>query len=165
MLSFASGPLVLSALRRQLPDHPRPFRLPGGDVVAFLAFYGSNLIVYWTGWTTDWKLFVAVLIGFALLAVFTATGRVTSHMEWRSGATWVLPWLCGLALISYLGAYGDGLGVIGFGAAFPVIGVFSLIIFMLAVRVRLVPERAAEHVEHSRAEAEGEEHELDGAAT
>ena len=86
-------------------------------------------------------------------------------MEWRSGATWVLPWLCGLALISYLGAYGDGLGVIGFGAAFPVIGVFSLIIFMLAVRVRLVPERAAERVEHSRAEAEGEEHELDGAAT
>ena len=94
-----------------------------------------------------------------------AAGWITSHMEWRSGATWVLSWLCGLALISYLGAYGDGLGVIGFGAAFPVIGVFSLIIFMLAVRVRLVPERAAEHVEHSRAEADGEEHELDGAAT
>ena len=30
VLSFASGPLVLAAMRRQLPDHERPFRLPGG---------------------------------------------------------------------------------------------------------------------------------------
>ncbi len=28
-------------------------------------------------------------------------------MDWRSGATWVVPWLAGQALISYLGDYPD----------------------------------------------------------
>lgn len=30
-ISFGAGPLVVGALRRQLPDQPRPFRLPGRD--------------------------------------------------------------------------------------------------------------------------------------
>ncbi|HEY7438629.1 MAG TPA: APC family permease, partial [Acidimicrobiia bacterium] len=32
VLSFGSGPLVLAAMRRELPDHQRTFRLPFGDV-------------------------------------------------------------------------------------------------------------------------------------
>ena len=39
VLSFASGPLVLAALRAQIPDHERPFRVPGGHVIPFLAFW------------------------------------------------------------------------------------------------------------------------------
>jgi amino acid transporter len=160
VLSFASGPVVFSAMRRQLPDQPRPFRLPGGDVIAFLAFYSSNLIVYWSGWTTDWKLFVGVLLGYVVLAIFHLTGRVTTPMEWRAGATWVVPWLAGLALISYLGAYGGGRGLITFEIAFPVIAVFSLAIFLIGVRMRLPREQVVEHVEQARAEAEIEEREL-----
>lgn len=163
VLSFGSGPVVLAAMRRQLPDHPRPFRLPGGDVVAFLAFYSSNLIVYWAGWTTDWKLFAAVLLGYLVLGAFQLTGRVTAPMEWRAGATWIVPWLAGLAVISYLGAYGNGLGLITFEIAFPVIAVFSLAVFVLAVRVRLHGDTVAEHVEAARAESATEEQEL-GAA-
>ncbi|NUR08002.1 MAG: APC family permease, partial [Nocardioidaceae bacterium] len=102
VLSFASGPLVLSALRRQVPDAERPFRLPGGHVIPVLAFWCSNLIVYWSGWLVNWKLFVAVLIGFVLLAVFHATGRVTApKLDFKAGAAWLLPWLGGLAVISY----------------------------------------------------------------
>lgn len=160
VLSFGSGPLVLSALRRQLPDQPRPFKLPAGDLIAFLAFYSSNLIVYWAGWTTDWKLFTAVALGFFVLAGFQLTGKVTSHMEWRAGASWVVPWLIGLAAISWLGAYGGGLGYITFGIAFPVIGAFSLIVFLIGVRMRLAPERVLEHVEDSRAELSSESPEV-----
>lgn len=164
VLSFGTGPIVLSAMRRQLPDQPRPFRLPAGDVIAFLAFYSSNLIVYWAGWTTDWKLFVAVLLGFVILGAFQATGKVTSRMEWRAGASWIIPWLVGLAVISYLGAYGGGRGVITFGIAFPVVGIFSLIIFVFAVRMRLSTEQVLEHVEASRAEAAVEEAQLGSSA-
>ena len=105
MLSFASGPLVHAAMRAQLPDHERPFRLPGGHMIPLLAFWGSNLIVYWSGWTTVWKLMVAVLIGFVLLAAFVGSGQMKDKsLDVRSGL-WVLPWLAGLTLISYLGNY------------------------------------------------------------
>lgn len=72
VLSFGSGPIVLAAMRRQLPDYPRPFKLPGGDVIAFLAFYCSNLIVFWAGWATNWKLFIAVALGFVMLLALSA---------------------------------------------------------------------------------------------
>ncbi len=98
VLSFASGPLVFASLRQQMPDKERPFRLPGGHTIPLLAFWGSNLIVYWSGWTTVWKLMIAVLLGFVLLGVFMATGGLKGKsLDLKSGI-WVLPWLGGLTL-------------------------------------------------------------------
>ena len=121
VLSFGSGPLVLLAMRRQLPDRHRPFRLGrrGVWIVAFLALFSTNLIIYWTGWDTNWKLFVVILAGYVLLGVheLVAKGR-TARMDFRHG-WWVLVWFAGLALLSYLGDYpaqgehAGNLGVLG----------------------------------------------------
>jgi amino acid transporter len=170
VLSFASGPLVLSALRKQVPDAERPFRLPGGHVIPVLAFWCSNLIVYWSGWLVNWKLFVAVLIGFVLLAVFHATGRVTApKLDFKAGAAWLLPWLGGLALISYLGSFPDksdgagNRGLFSFEFSIPLVLVFSIIVYAIALRTALSPEEAEEHIARSRKEAQVEEETL-GAA-
>jgi amino acid transporter len=142
VLSFGSGPLVWAALRKELPDHERPFRLPGGHVIPFLAFFGANMVVYWATWDTNYRLFLAIVLGLVLLAV----GRLVSPkdfpaLDWRS-SSWVLPWLGGLALISYLGAYGDkaqklyGLGV---GAVLTLAA--SAAIYAWAYYVRLPGQR------------------------
>jgi len=162
VLSFATGPLVLGALRKSLPEAERPYRMPGGHVMAFLAFWAANLVIYWSTWPVDWKLFVAVLIGFALLPVYHLTGTELPPLDLRSGATWMLPWLGGLALISYLGNYG-GRGVLTFGTAVPIIFVFSLAIYALAMWSRLSPEEMERHIEASRAESAEEEQELESA--
>ena len=108
VLSFGSGPLVWAAMRKQLPDHERPFRLPGGHVIPFLAFFSSNMIIYWAGWNTNWKLFVAILIGLVLLGVYKLRAKdELPPMDWRAGV-WIMPWLAALALVSYLGNYGGG---------------------------------------------------------
>src|SRR5690348_2479876 len=160
VLSFASGPLVHASLRRQVPDAERPFRLPGGHVVPFLAFWGSNLIVYWSGWQTDWKLMVAVLIGFVLLAVFSATGVLRGQSLDLKAGLWVLPWLGSLTLVSWLGDYDGGLGVIGFGTAIPVLLVVSLAIYVMAYRMRLPDDRARAYIDETTREAAVEEHQL-----
>jgi amino acid transporter len=162
VLSFASGPLVLAALRRQLPDQERPFRLPGGHVIPILAFWSSNLIIYWSTWPINWKLFVAVALGFVLLPIYHWLGNDVPKLDFRAGASWVLPWLGGLALISYLGDYG-GRGVIGFGAAIPILFVFSVAIYAIAIRTRLAPEFVKQHVEAARRESEIEQEELSAA--
>jgi amino acid transporter len=145
VLSFGSGPLVFAALRRELPDQPRPFRLPGGDVIPFLAFYASNMIVYWVGWDTNWKLFAAIGIGLVLLGVFAAAGLVDVRgVQWRAGA-WVLPWLGGLALFSYLSGYGGGRGVLGLGWGFVVNLGWSAVIYLLGLAVRL-PGAQVRHI-------------------
>ncbi|GLY87495.1 APC family permease [Actinoallomurus iriomotensis] len=142
VMSFGSGPLAHAALRRQLPDRHRPFRLWGGDTIPLLAFFSANLIIYWTGWNTNWKFFVIVLFGYVLMAIFAATGQLKHKMEWKAGASWVLPWLAGIALISYLGDYDGGRGVFkGLVMGFVVNAVWSVVIYIIAVKVRLPGDR------------------------
>ncbi len=162
VLSFATGPLVLGALRHGLPEAERPFKVPGGHAIPVLAFFAANLVIYWSTWPINWKLFIAVLIGFALLPVYHVLGKDVPSLDWRSGATWVLPWLGGLALISYLGNYG-GRGVLTFESAVPTILVFSCVIYTLAVRSRLSTEEIERHVERSKKESAQDEEELETA--
>ncbi len=152
VLSFGSGPIVLLALRRQLPGQARPFRLPGAHVFAYLAFLSSNLIVYWSGWDTTWKLYLAVLIGYIVLGLHEwKNAKTTPPLELRSGL-WVVAWLAGLAAIGWLGSYPDpaagagNLGVVGLGWAIPVIAVFSALVMWLASGQRLSTEKVEAHV-------------------
>lgn len=159
VLSFGSGPLALVAMRKSLPRQARPFRLPMVNVIAFLGFLSSNLIVYWSGWDIVWKLMIAVLIGYVILVVHELRHpETTPRLEFRSGA-WVLLWLAGLSLISWLGSYPDmgkhagNVGVLGFGWAILVIAGFSLAIMWIATAMRLPVAEVEEHLH-------GEEHGL-----
>jgi amino acid transporter len=161
VLSFGSGPLVLRAMRKQLPDRERTFFLRGGPVIPFLAFWSSNLIVYWSGWDRDWKLFVAILLGFVLFGVHGLTHRgATAPLDLRHGM-WVLPWLAGLAVITYLGSFPEpskaagNLGVIDFNWGFLATFVLSAAVMWLAQHYRLPADRVAELApDPSRAGAE-----------
>lgn len=148
VLSFGTGPVVVAALRRQLPDQERRFRLPGGDTIFYLAFLSSNLIVYWTGWTTNWKLFLAVLIGYVVLGAnytFTKDRSRIPPLQFEAG-WWMIPWLAGLALLSWLGHYEGGRNLLTFGWGELVIVAFSAVIYMLAVSTRLSPQKCADNV-------------------
>ena len=67
----------------------------------------SGLIILWSGWDTDWKLGVAILLGYVILGP-TRVFRLNSHnpvMQWRA-AQWLPVYLIGLGLIVYLSPYG-----------------------------------------------------------
>jgi amino acid transporter len=160
VLSFGSGPLALVAMRKQIPRQARPFRLPAATLIAYLGFLSSNLIVYWSGWATDWKLFIAVLIGYVVLVIHEARNpETTPPLEFRSGS-WVVAWLAGLALISWLGDYPEpsahagNLAVLGFGWAIVVVAVFSALIMWLATTQRLPAERVLDHLKEPVPEPE-----------
>ncbi|WP_329180683.1 APC family permease [Streptomyces sp. NBC_01477] len=157
VLSFGSGPLVLAAMRRQIPDRERPFKVPGGDLIPFLGLYSANLIVYWAGWNTNWKLFATIGIGFVLLVVLELAARGTSpQLDWKAGATWTLPWLGGLALTSWAGDYDGGRGWIGLGWGFVVNLALAAAVYLLALRCRLPEHRVRDHIEQATAEASAE---------
>ncbi len=151
VLSFGSGPLALVAMRRQLPRQERPFHLPWVHVLAYLGFLSSNLIVYWSGWDIVWKLMIAVLIGYIVLGLHEGRfHRQTPRLEMRSGS-WVVVWLLGLTLISWLGIYPEehpagNLGMLGFGWSAIVLALFSAFIMWLATVLRLPDEVTREHL-------------------
>lgn len=175
VLSFGSGPLVLVALRKELPDYERPFRLVGGWIIPYLAFLSTNLIVLWSGWDTVWKLMLAMLLGFALLVLHeTLQGKRTPQLDFRAGS-WLLPWLGGLTMISWVGSYpaldrhAGNLGILGSSkltvtvanrashamyhidslgvvSSVVVLAIFSALVMWLAYACRLPADRVKGHL-------------------
>jgi amino acid transporter len=134
VISYCIGPLALVSLRKTHPNQERPFRLPCAEFIAMLAFYICNLLVFWTGWQTVYRLLIAMAIGF-LVFIYRGIYVVnkSEHWQWRT-ARWLIPYLIGLGIISYLGSFGGGLNVLKFGVDFIVIAVFTLIIYAIATR-------------------------------
>lgn len=132
VISYAIGPISLICLRLQLPTEKRPFYLPGANFISLLAFYCCNLISYWTGWDTIWKLAVAIGIGIVVLLFAYIKGLVSKNDFGSRALIWLAPYLLGLFTISYLGSFG-GKGYIPFGWDFLVIAIFSIVILFLAV--------------------------------
>jgi amino acid transporter len=152
VLSFGSGPLALLAMRKQLPDQNRPFKLPAVHLLAYLGFLASNLIIYWSGWNIIWQLMIAVLIGYIILILHEAANRgKTPKLEFRSGA-WVVVWLVGLTFISWLGAYpamgkhAGNQGLISIGWGIPILAIFSALVTWLAVSQRLPVDKVTAHL-------------------
>jgi len=122
--------------------------------ISLPAFIAANLIVYWTGWTTDWKLLVGVLVGYVIFGVSYAVKHPVEKPPLDPIAlAWMLPWFLGLAVISFLGQYGDGLGVLPEWIDLLVVAVFSIAIFFLGARMALSRARVQEEFRHEEAEA------------
>jgi amino acid transporter len=72
VLMYAGAPLAMGAFRRQVPEADRPYRVPAGGVIAPLAFVIANLLIYWSGFETVWKLGLVIVIGYVLIAICMA---------------------------------------------------------------------------------------------
>jgi amino acid transporter len=157
VLAYAMTPLAFAALRRQEPERERPYRLPLGEVIAPITFIIANLIVYWTGWDVDWKIFLAVGLGFIILIGSRTAGDAPNvPLDWRS-ALWFWPYVGGMAIISFLGSFPGGRNVIPFGVVdTAVVVIFSVAIYILALNVRLPADRVQEYVGQLQGILEGE---------
>jgi amino acid transporter len=167
---YAGAPLALGSLRRRLPDATRPYRLPAAAVLAPAGFVVANLLILWSGWTTDYKLGIAILIGYVILAANRIL-KLNPHrpeLNWRA-ASWLPVYLVGMGLIVYLSDFGPLKNPV-----FPLwwdmvaVAVFCLGIYAWAMRVALpadaierliatVPEEAPVPDEIVAAPAEGRE--------
>jgi amino acid transporter len=148
-LMYAFAPVSLIALRRRDPDRQRPYLLPMPAVICPLAFVSADLIIYWTGWTTLWKLYVALGVGALVFIGNYVTAKPSGRPDmsgWRSSA-WVLPWLVGMAVVDKLGQFKGGNSTIPFWWDLVVVAGFSLAIYALAISTAQPSERVVESVE------------------
>jgi amino acid transporter len=146
VISYAMGPIALLCLRLELPEEKRLFKLPAANFLCALAFYFCNLMSYWTGWNTVSKLAIAILIGISFFFIAWLRGKLKGRALGFKSAIWIVPYLSGLVLISYLGAFG-GKNIISFGWDFLIIGIFTLCILYLAIKNRavVIKEQFAAH--------------------
>lgn len=134
-LSLTIGPVALLALRYQMPEAERGFRLPMAWPVATLAFIVATLVIYWSGWDNTWRLVLALALGGLLFAAGQARSGDWS-VDGRN-ALWLVPYLIGLMLLSWLGGFGGGRDLIPFGWDILLGTLLALGTLLWAVRLRL----------------------------
>ncbi|MEV3914609.1 APC family permease [Streptomyces canus] len=143
VLMYAGAPLAYGVFAERLPHLERPYRLPAGKVIAPLSFVVANLIIYWAGWDTLWRLGVAIVLGYLLLGVYAwyavAAGLPDApRLDWKA-AQWLPVYLLGLGLISWQGGFG-GQGHLGLWWDMLVVTAFSLVIYYWAKATASRPE-------------------------
>lgn len=142
-IMYAFAPVSLAALHKVDGDRARSYRVPMPALVLPAAFCSANLIIYWGGFETTWKLAFAMAVGLTLFAVGA----------WRSGtgaqhtirnAVWIGAWFGGQVLIGWLGRYGNGSqNLLPGWVDIAVVIVFALAIFYWAVSLTLTREGTA----------------------
>ncbi|MBM9458436.1 APC family permease [Nocardioides sp. zg-536] len=143
VLSMCMGPITVVALRRQLPDRPRPFRIPALGVLARVAFVVVGLIIYWTGWETMSKLTIPIAVGFVVLGWRVARDRGLVRSLALRSLVWLGPYYVGLLALTFAGRFGGGQDWMPLGIDMLVVAAFSLVMFEWAVSSRLADEEAA----------------------
>jgi amino acid transporter len=169
VIMYAMAPLSLAGLRKRDPDRPRAYRLPAASVLCPLSFILANCIVYFAGFSTIFWLYVLVAIGFVAFGIYQAAIPATRRtiIDWRA-AVWIIPWLVGLIIISWLGRY-DGSPPTVFGVTLTatkhipnwvdigVIAAFSLAIYYWAVNSTMTQAEVHRAVADVEGEAESSE--------
>ncbi|MCQ4084839.1 APC family permease [Streptomyces sp. RB6PN25] len=109
-IMYAFAPVSLTALRRRDPERKRPYRLRGAAVIAPIGFIAANLVIYWGGFDTTWKIETGIGAGFLIFAatqLFRNERSPVSASDWK-GFVWVPVWLAANVLLGYLGNYDSG---------------------------------------------------------
>ncbi len=155
-IMYAFAPVSLAALHKVDDDRPRSYRVPLPELVLPAAFCSANLIIYWGGFETTWKLACAMVLGLALFAVGTwRSGTGAQHMV--RNAIWIGPWLGGQVVIGALGRYGEtASNILPNWVDIAVVIVFALAIFYWAVSLTLTEEGAAAAVAKDARQLDGD---------
>ena len=152
VLMYAGAPLAYGVLRNRLPNRERPYRLPGGQVIAPLSFVVASLIIYWAGWATLWRLGLAIILGYLLLgsyAAYATRKRLPNapQLDWKA-AQWLPVYLIGMGVISWQGGFGVGSeGNIPLWWDMLIIAGFSLAVYYWALAVGLRTEVIEQNIE------------------
>jgi len=105
------------------------------QVLCMAAFYICNLMIFWTGWDIMAKVSVAFAIGYVIFAISIAirykNKKSIENINVIKGS-WVIIYIIGMAIISYLGSFGGGKGDIPFGYDFIVMAIFSMFVISYA---------------------------------
>jgi amino acid transporter len=106
VLMYSFAPLSLAGLRKSDPDRVRAYRLPAAKILCPLSFVLANFIVYFAGWSNIFWLYMLIILGFVIFVIYQASIPAARRtiIDWKS-ASWLVPWLLGVAIISWQGQY------------------------------------------------------------
>ena len=133
VIALAVGPVSLMALRQQLPEVKRPFRLMGAPFWCRAAFVLATWSILWSGKESVlWAIGTILVPTILFLVPQWLRGH---HLELRNGLWWIA-YLAGLLAILWVTAP-EGIYPLPLRPQMLIAALFALVIFPIAVASRL----------------------------
>ena len=104
VLMYAGAPLSLGAFRGQVPEAPRPYRMPGAVVARAARVLPGQPAHLLVGLRGDLEAGDRVVVGYVLIGIWMAIDPKRPPLDWRS-ATWLPFYLIGMGVISWQGQF------------------------------------------------------------
>ncbi|HLH86042.1 MAG TPA: APC family permease [Thermoplasmataceae archaeon] len=126
-LGFSVNPVAMVVSRRQGVTR---YRIPGGYIIAPIAFAGASLIVFWSGWVTVYysvAILTAAVIVFALILP-AVRGSFSRDMKHFMNSLWYIFYIGFLLGMTYIGSDG-ALSLISFYLASAIVVIVALAVF------------------------------------
>jgi amino acid transporter len=135
VLSYLIGPVSVAVLRNIAPEKPRPLKLPALKWLAGAAFTLGTLVLYWARWPLTGEVIVTLLPVLLLWGYYEAQNGWKDFGQHLRGALWLLIYLPGVALLSYIGSVQfGGHGYLPFGWDLLIVAVFGAGFFLWGLK-------------------------------
>lgn len=134
ILGYVMGPMSLIIMIKVRPEQFNFLPVKFIQGLCLLAFYICNLMIFWSGWHTIAKVMILFVLGYVILAgkmLFDKGENRIKSLNIMAGS-WVIVYMVGMAVISYLSSFGGGTHTIPFGVDAGVVAIFSVVIYLLA---------------------------------
>ncbi|MCQ6267735.1 APC family permease [Fictibacillus sp. WQ 8-8] len=134
ILSYAIAPISSAAFRLNAKDLHKPFTLKGMSIIAPLSFIFATYIVYWSGWKTISWLIGSQLLMFVIYLLFSkyVPKKDVSLAQQLKSSWWLVAYYVMMLIISYIGSFGGGIGVLSNPFDLIIIAIGSLLIYFWA---------------------------------
>ncbi len=131
--TYAIVPICLVSLRNQHPELKRPFHLPFGKFISFLALYLCNIMLFWTGFDVLYKLFLCMIAGMIAYSVtFMKKHKRKFLGEELKKVLWIIWYFGGISIISLFGSFGGGLNLYRYHLEYILVAAFSFVILKMS---------------------------------
>ena len=114
ILSYAIAPVSAAALNVNAKQLKKPLQIKGMAVIAPVSFIFASYIVYWSGWNTVSWLLGSQLVMFAVYCAckkYVPKDDVSFAQQLKS-SWWIVGYYVMLLILSYLGSFGNGVGLL-----------------------------------------------------
>jgi amino acid transporter len=104
IISYLTGPVSVSVLRRTAPELNRPLRIPLLWGVAGLAFVFATELLYWARWPRTGEIILLMVVALPIWLWYAAHKGSADLMRQVRGAAWLIFYLPAIAALSWAGS-------------------------------------------------------------